>query len=72
MTEIAGVQIPISRVSTAVRVMLDGYKINGGIGLSTIKFCEAQIAYMIDNGIQSFHPIIQEYRNQIELERGRV
>lgn len=64
--------VPKRNISEAVKVMIAGYKQNGSRGLSTIAFCEAQIEFMADNGIARNHPIVNEYRNQIELERGRV
>ena len=64
--------IPKSNLPNSVRVMLAGYKQNGGVDLSTIQFCEAQVKYMLENGIPESNAIIDEYRNQIELERGRL
>ena len=63
---------PRFAVSTAVRVMLDGYKVNGGNGLSTLQFCEAQIKYMLDNGISANHPIVDEYRMAADRERMKL
>lgn len=72
MTSIAGVPIPTSRISTAVRVMLDGYKVNGGRGLSDLQFCEAQIKYLLENGISPNHPVVDEYRMAADKERMKL
>ncbi len=72
MTQIAGVSIPSSRVSTAVRVLLDGYKVNGGRGLSTIQFCDAQVKHLLENGISPNHPVVDEYRAAADKERMKL
>lgn len=66
------VKIPTRGASKNIRVLLAGYRMNGINGLSTIQFCEAQIEYMLANGVSQNAECIDEYRNQIELERGRL
>lgn len=73
MDSIATIPIaPKFAVSTAVRVMLDGYKVNGGRGLSTLQFCEAQIKYLLENGISANHPVVDEYRAAADKERMKL
>lgn len=72
LTNIAGVPIPTSHISTAVRVMLDGYKVNGGRGLSDLQFCEAQISYLLENKISPNHPLVDQYRIEADKERMKL
>ena len=51
---------------------IKAYNKNITRGLTTIQFCEAMVSDMLADGISEAEPMIEEYRNQIELERGRV
>jgi hypothetical protein len=52
--------------------MLDGYKINGGQGKTTLQFCDAQTQYLLNAGVSPDHPIVDEYRQTADRERMKL